>query len=248
MPSPRARAEFRVLTGILIVGGAAMGLARFTEPQATGDRAADAPDLGTPDPSSYDRADVAPQVVRETGTGMRSPGKPGRLYIVPGSSDAASGRGAPLRFAVEVEGGLSIDPQRFAEAVEGILGDPRGWTRSGRVFRRVGEGPVRFRVALASPETTDELCAPLETNGWLSCETSGRAVLNALRWRVPPETYSGDRDAYRIYLVNHEVGHVLGHGHATCLSPGQPAPVMLQQTLRLEGCEPNPWPLDSELR
>jgi Protein of unknown function (DUF3152) len=248
MPSPRARAEFRALVGILIVAGTAVGLARFTEPKAAGEHDTDVPASGTPDPSSAEQAEVAPQFVRVlTGTSIRSPGEPGRLYIAPGSSPA-SGPGAVLRYAVEVEGGLSIDPRRFAEAVERILGDPRGWTRSGRSFRRVDEGPVHFRVALASPQTTDELCAPLQTNGSLSCQVAGRAVLNLLRWRVPPETYAGDRHAYRIYLVNHEVGHALGYGHVSCPSPGRPAPVMLQQTLNLGGCERNPWPLDSELR
>ena len=110
----------------------------------------------------------------------------------------------------------------------------------------MGSGPVAFRVTLASPGLTDYLCAPLLTNGIFSCAQGGRAVLNADRWRHGAAAYGADLRRYRIYMVNHEVGHLLGRGHASCPAGGARAPVMMQQTKGVAPCRANPWPLDWE--
>jgi hypothetical protein len=112
----------------------------------------------------------------------------------------------------------------------------------------VEEGSVAFRVTLASPSTTDRLCAPLQTRGRYSCFQRGRAVVNAARWLHGAPSYRGRLAGYRHYVVNHEVGHALGRVHARCPRPGARAPVMLQQTKGLGGCRANPWPLPSEDR
>ena len=166
----------------------------------------------------------------------------GRLAVVPGRG-AVSGPGEAAPYVVEVEGGLGVDPVAFAREVEQVLGDPRSWGADGRrAVQRVDGGDVAFRVALASPETADRLCAPLDTNGYFSCGTGGRAVLNVARWLTGADAYPGPLADYREYLVNHEVGHLFGRGHESCPGPGQPAPVMMQQTKGLDGCTPVSWP------
>lgn len=168
----------------------------------------------------------------------------GELAVVPGTDPAPGG--APVRrYLVEVEEGLGVDAEQFARTVHATLNDPRSWAADGEVaFGRVEATEARrvaFRVALTSPDTTDRLCAPLATRGQLSCHNGGRAVLNVVRWLdgVPEHR---DLSVYRQYLVNHEVGHALGHGHVDCPGPGRLAPVMQQQSKRVAPCLPNAWP------
>jgi plasmid stabilization system protein ParE len=187
----------------------------------------------------------------DTGGARARPGRrdylsgTGRLVVVPGSSEVL-GRGPVRRFMVEVEGGLGVDRAAFAGVVERVLSDPRSWGGSGSEgFRRVSHGPASFRVTLASPHTTDGLCVPLQTNGSFSCYMGGRAVLNAWRWHQGANAYAGRLQAYRTYVVNHEVGHALGEGHVGCPAAGHEAPVMMQQTKGVAPCGANAWPYPS---
>jgi hypothetical protein len=165
-------------------------------------------------------------------------------YAVASGSATAPGKGRVVRYLVEVEDGLGVKRAAFAADVHRILNSPGGWGHGGRTmrFERVASGPSAFRVALSSPELTDRRCAPLKTYGKVSCFQDGRAVINAMRWRDGAPTYGGDLARYREYVVNHEVGHALGHGHASCPKEGALAPIMVQQTKTLEGCAANPWP------
>jgi hypothetical protein len=155
-----------------------------------------------------------------------------------------------VRYTVETEGGLGAETSTLASTVSTVLTDPRGWqTRDGVRFVNVSAAEaargakVDVRVTLASPDTTDRLCAPLDTRGEVSCHAGGRAVLNLRRWQLGVEAYGTDLTAYRTYLVNHEVGHSLGHGHVDCPGPRKDAPVMMQQTYGLDGCLAWPWPM-----
>ncbi|GAA3152788.1 DUF3152 domain-containing protein [Nonomuraea salmonea] len=125
-----------------------------------------------------------------------------------------------MRYLVEVERGLPFEPRAFAAEVHRTLNDVRGWAR----FHRVDHGPVRVRVALSSPRMTIRQCLPLRTGGELSCWNGRRSVINALRWAKGVPQYDGDLAAYRHYLINHEVGHALGHDHRHCPGPGRLAP------------------------
>jgi len=154
----------------------------------------------------------------------------------------ATGRIVP--YAVQIEQGIPTDARDFAVQVHATLTDPRGWQGVDHVaFVAVtSAAAAAVIVTLATPRTTDQLCAPLDTGGWLDCWSRGRAVINSDRWFVGSANYGSDLADYRHELVNHEVGHGLGHDHRYCPSAGRPAPVMQQQTISLQGCRPNPWP------
>jgi Protein of unknown function (DUF3152) len=152
------------------------------------------------------------------------------------------GAGDLVRYTVEIEGGLPYDPQQIASIVDATLADSRSWIASGEhAFQRVDtDGEVR--VLLSTPSTTDDLCAPLQTRGEVSCRNGALVVVNAKRWQLGIEAYGADVDQYRHYLINHEMGHALGFSHAECPGKGEAAPIMLQQSYGLDACIPNPWP------
>nr|WP_240646078.1 DUF3152 domain-containing protein [Georgenia sp. SYP-B2076] len=169
----------------------------------------------------------------------------GQLVTVPGAAGPPRAAGRVVTVRVEVEAGLPANGSAFADHVMTILNDPRGWGRDGSVVFARTDGAADVGVVLASATLTDALCAPLRTLGRVSCASDGLAVLNVERWSAGAEPFlaaGGTVPAYREYLVNHEVGHLLGHTHVTCPGPGQPAPVMLQQSLDLGGCQPAGWP------
>lgn len=171
----------------------------------------------------------------------------GSLAIVDGTTDVV-GPGTVWDARIEIEVDLGVDGVCFANEVLRILNDPRGWGAEGGVtFRRIDGGSYDFRLILASPSKTDALCAPVPTGGIFSCRNGDRVVLNFWRWENGADPFDGDMTTYRQYLVNHEVGHALGHGHVGCPAAGEPAPVMMQQTKYTDPCVPNGWPRADEL-
>ncbi|MET9349758.1 DUF3152 domain-containing protein [Streptomyces termitum] len=166
--------------------------------------------------------------------------------------DKAPGRGEKHRYRIDVEKGLGLDAGLFARAVQQTLNDKRSWAGQGAMtFERISSGEADFVITLASPVTTAKWCAKsgLDTTvDNVSCDSASteRVMINAFRWAQGAATFGPKAMyAYRQMLINHEVGHRLGHNHVSCRTPGALAPVMQQQTktLDIDGivCRPNPW-------
>ncbi|GHA09146.1 DUF3152 domain-containing protein [Streptomyces purpurascens] len=175
----------------------------------------------------------------------------GKFDAVPGIAKAP-GTGQKHTYRVDVEQGLGLDGELFAEAVQKTLNDQRSWAHNGaHTFERIYSGTPDFVITLASPGTTADWCAKsgLDTTvDNVSCDSAAteRVMINAYRWAQGSPTYGDDKiHAYRQMLINHEVGHRLGYNHVTCDKDGDLAPVMQQQTkfLNHDGirCRANPW-------
>ena len=173
----------------------------------------------------------------------------GKITVVSVPDAAVATTGRTVKYTVEIEGGLGVNSTEVAATVQSVLLDPKGWQKVDGV-RFVNVTPaqaaqgahVDVRVTLASPGLTDKLCAPMRTLSQVSCWNGERSVLNFRRWALGDDSYGSDVARYRIYQVNHEVGHGLGHQHRFCPGKGDRAPVMVQQTLDLGGCKPWPYP------
>jgi hypothetical protein len=170
----------------------------------------------------------------------------GTFAYVTTSGPVHGAAGALKRFRVAVENGSGQDVAAFATAVERPFADPRGWTagRQLRLQRVAGQGAADFTIFLATPATSETMCAAggLHTDQYTSCRLPGKIIINLARWLSAVPDYGAPLADYQAYAINHEVGHELGRGHEACPGRGRPAPVMQQQTLGLKGCAANAWP------
>ncbi|MEY2476317.1 MAG: hypothetical protein QOG87_1632 [Actinomycetota bacterium] len=167
---------------------------------------------------------------------------------LPTTTRATPRRGEVIEVAYRIEV-HTADPAgaTFPSVVESTIGHPRGWQRAD--FRILRSDDAEYRVILAEPAEAQELCKPYDVYSKYSCQNGPLVVINAERWRDATPEWTGDLATYREMVVNHEFGHLLGQHHPKnhCPVPGGPAAIMSQQSTELNGCLPNPWPLDSEI-
>ncbi|WP_238425375.1 DUF3152 domain-containing protein [Micromonospora parastrephiae] len=170
----------------------------------------------------------------------------GRFTAADGGTTVHGEDGPLRRYRVAVERGTGQDADTFAAKVDEVLADPRSWIASGelRVQRVADAEAADFTIYLATPVTSERMCAEggLTTERYTSCRLPGQVIINLARWQEAVPDYGAPLDTYRTYVVNHEVGHEFGEQHEACPGPGEPAPVMQQQTYGLQGCVANAWP------
>lgn len=160
-----------------------------------------------------------------------------------------TGKTTAHRYVVKVETNLGLDQDAVARQVQSILDDDRSWSSSTSNSFALVTDPAKadLTIYLASPDTTQKMCRPLDVLETWSCRQGSNVILNADRWRYMTPTYD-DLSLYRAYMVNHEVGHFIGRDHVGCPAQGFTAPVMMQQSKSLGGCTINPWPSASDGR
>ena len=167
------------------------------------------------------------------------------------SSQSAKKSVKTIYYHTKVWGSVKADFSDFRTKVAETLSDSRGWVRAGLKFQEVSaKSKADVDVILSSPARLGKLSG---CSSELSCTTwNNQVIINDVRWRTGTTASNkagmSQRD-YQHMVVNHEMGHWLGHyQHEPSCPNGGPAPVMLQQSTGLRGCDSfNAWPLDSEL-
>jgi len=156
---------------------------------------------------------------------------------------------APSAVYTYVVRGLSNSSnlESFAAGAANTFADPRGWNLGGSIaFRRVSSAGD-FTLWLSAAGAVPGFGAPCDST--YSCTVGRNVIINETRWLTgsPAWNASGASLAdYRHMVVDHETGHWLGFHHEFCAGVGQPAPVMQQQSISLQGCRPNAWPTVAE--
>ena len=153
-------------------------------------------------------------------------------------------------YKTAIWGKVEANFEDFRNKVAETLNDERGWSRANIRFVEVKSG-YDLTIVLSDPGHLDfPGCSPK-----LSCTDSNRnyVIINDVRWRTGTDASNAHKMSQRDYqhmVVNHEMGHWMGHHTHTqrCSVNGGPAPIMLQQSSGLVNCgSMNPWPLKEEL-
>lgn len=242
------RATWSLLAAVTTVVFVILGVLRTTtaelEPSALPSvaPATSAPAQAAPEPPAPEPPAAAPPAA--------VPAEPG-VFVSPNSVGPILGSAGMLKtFRITVESTVASEIGEFTRATDLTLGDERSWIADKKQrFQRVPDTAVPdFTISLVTRETAYKLCATegldIRVDGvpYTSCRITSQVVINLDRWRTAVPEYGADLQTYRQYVINHEVGHFLGHAHEPCPGGHQRAPVMQQQTLGLQGCVANPWP------
>lgn len=183
-----------------------------------------------------------------------------------------------LHYCVATRGSVSESLEQFENKIFRTLNSPEGWPRAGVTFRfaHAASGSGSDGASDADTNTSSGTSTSSAANAvdcdftlWLSeasqvpsfssycsveysCRVGNAVIINQSRWNEPTSSWlngGGNLENYRTMVLNHEVGHRLGHmdNENVCASPNGPAPLMQEQSISLRGCSIRWWPQSLEL-
>lgn len=141
-----------------------------------------------------------------------------------------------FRYLVAIEDGINYPINLFKKYIKSILSDSRSWCVN---FIEDKINPD-FCIILSKRETIINICNLVD----LSCADFMKNIIyiNYNNWINGSKLSKLTLDDYRTYVINHEVGHILGiHTHFNPRK-GCKTPVMNQSTNGIGKGLPNQWP------
>lgn len=152
-------------------------------------------------------------------------------------------------YCTAVRGVSEAKLSELNDKLAAVYADIRGWSDQGLIgFEKVDSG-CEYTVWLSAADqmtTFASIC-----DDYYNCQSGSNVIVNYDRWAqaTPPWNQTGGSiEDYRILIINHETGHRLGFlDNPVCPGAGQPAYVMMQQSIDLNGCAFNVWPTQTEL-
>lgn len=159
-----------------------------------------------------------------------------------------------LHYCVATKGEVSESLEQFENKIFRTLNSPEGWPRAGVTFRFANAQPdtsqCDFTLWLSQASLVPSFSSYCSVE--YSCRVGNAVIINQSRWNEPTSSWlngGGNLENYRTMVLNHEVGHRLGHmdNENVCASPNGPAPLMQEQSISLRGCSIRWWPQHIEL-
>lgn len=140
-----------------------------------------------------------------------------------------------------------------ANLITKTLSDTRGWKKHGYIFHQLmpsvggmyrkdlAKKQRTFHIRLSTNETIHKVCG-FKDLSCASMQNDKNMYMNAKLWIENSENARMHILDYRRYVINHEIGHLLGFYHDTCSkNKDEECSIMYQQTISKGCCKPNPW-------